>query len=66
MTTPSASLATPYRTHTCGDLRTDDAGATAKLAGWVHRRRDYGKLIFIDLRDRHGITQVVTAPGARP
>jgi aspartyl-tRNA synthetase len=54
-----ASLATPYRTHTCGALRTDDAGATAKLAGWVHRRRDYGKLIFIDLRDRHGITQVV-------
>jgi aspartyl-tRNA synthetase len=54
-----ASLATPYRTHTCGALRADDAGATAKLAGWVHRRRDYGKLIFIDLRDRHGITQVV-------
>ncbi len=54
-----ASLATPYRTHTCGALRSDDAGASAKLAGWVHRRRDYGKLIFIDLRDRHGITQVV-------
>jgi len=54
-----ASLATPYRTHTCGALRMDDAGANAKLAGWVHRRRDYGKLIFIDLRDRHGITQVV-------
>ena len=53
------SLATPYRTHTCGELRGDDAGAAAKLAGWVHRRRDYGKLIFIDLRDRHGITQVV-------
>jgi aspartyl-tRNA synthetase len=55
----TASLATPYRTHTCGALRGDDAGASAKLAGWVHRRRDYGKLIFIDLRDRHGITQVV-------
>ena len=54
-----ASLAAPYRTHTCGALRMDDAGANAKLAGWVHRRRDYGKLIFIDLRDRHGITQVV-------
>ena len=53
------SLATPYRTHTCGELRADDAGSNAKLAGWVHRRRDYGKLIFIDLRDRHGITQVV-------
>jgi aspartyl-tRNA synthetase len=62
------SLATPYRTHTSGDLRADDAGTNAKLAGWVHRRRDYGKLIFIDLRDRHGITQVVVdaadAPGA--
>jgi aspartyl-tRNA synthetase len=56
---PTPSLATPYRTHTCGELRADDAGTNAKLAGWVHRRRDYGKLIFIDLRDRHGITQVV-------
>jgi aspartyl-tRNA synthetase len=54
-----ASLATPYRTHTNGALRADDAGSQARLAGWVHRRRDYGKLIFIDLRDRHGITQVV-------
>jgi aspartyl-tRNA synthetase len=54
-----ASLATPYRTHTCGDLRASDAGTDAKLAGWVHRRRDHGQLIFLDLRDRHGITQVV-------
>jgi len=53
------TLATPYRTHTNGDLRAADAGTSAKLSGWVHRRRDYGKLIFIDLRDRHGITQVV-------
>jgi aspartyl-tRNA synthetase len=53
------SLATPYRTHTNGELRASDAGSHARLAGWVHRRRDYGKLIFIDLRDRHGITQVV-------
>ncbi len=59
MTEPSASLATPYRTHTCGELRSADAGAPASLSGWVHRRRDHGQLIFLDVRDRHGITQVV-------
>ncbi len=52
-------LATPYRTATCGQLRGTDAGREARLAGWVHRRRDHGHLIFFDLRDRHGITQVV-------
>ncbi len=60
------SLATPYRTHTAGALRADDAGKAASLAGWVHRRRDYGKLIFIDLRDRHGITQVVVDAADAP
>ena len=57
--TAQPSLATPYRTHTCGELRTSNAGADAKLSGWVHRRRDHGQLIFLDLRDRHGLTQVV-------
>ena len=62
----STSLATPYRTHTCGQLRADDAGASAKLAGWVHRRRDYGKLVFLDVRDRYGITQVVVDAADAP
>ena len=59
MTDPAPSLATPFRTHSAGQLRASDAGSTAKLAGWVHRRRDHGQLIFLDLRDRYGITQVV-------
>jgi aspartyl-tRNA synthetase len=58
MTHPSG-FATPYRTHTCGQLRASDSGSPARLAGWVHRRRDHGQLIFLDLRDRYGITQVV-------
>ena len=49
----------PYRTHTCGALRRADAGSSARLSGWVHRMRDHGNLLFVDLRDHYGITQCV-------
>ena len=48
-----------YRTHTCGALRLSDAGQSARLSGWVHRKRDHGQLLFVDLRDHYGITQCV-------
>ena len=51
-----------YRSHTCGALRPADIGATARLSGWVHRVRDHGGVLFIDLRDHYGLTQVVADP----
>ena len=49
----------PYRTHTCGELRLSHKDQTVRLSGWVHRKRDHGSLLFIDLRDHYGLTQCV-------
>ncbi len=51
-----------YRTHTCGELRDSDVGKQTRLSGWVHRVRDHGGLLFIDLRDHYGLTQCVIEP----
>ena len=55
----------PYRTHTCDALRPQDVDTTARLSGWVHKKRDHGNLLFIDLRDHYGLTQCVI-PGEHP
>ena len=53
-----------YRSHTCGALRDTDAGRHVRLSGWVHNIRDLGGLLFIDLRDHYGLTQIVVEPGS--
>ncbi|WP_416970385.1 aspartate--tRNA ligase [Streptomyces sp. 4F14] len=52
-----------YRSHTCGQLRASDVAADVRLSGWLHNRRDLGGILFIDLRDHYGITQLVARPG---
>jgi len=56
--------ANPYRTHTCNELHATLAGQTVRLAGWIHNKRDLGGVLFIDLRDHYGITQIVIPPTA--
>ncbi|MFZ5671097.1 MAG: aspartate--tRNA ligase [Pseudomonadota bacterium] len=51
-----------YRSHTCGQLRAADTGAAVRLSGWIHRKRDHGGLVFVDLRDHYGLTQLVVGP----
>ena len=52
----------PYRTNNCDELRKTDAGKLVRVSGWVHRKRDHGGVIFIDVRDHYGLTQVVVNP----
>src|SRR5690348_16535177 len=58
----TAAVMHRYRSHTCGALRESDIGNTVRLSGWCHRIRDHGGVLFIDLRDHYGLTQVVADP----
>ncbi len=58
----AANLISRYRSHTCGGLRASDIGSEVRLSGWAHRIRDHGGVLFIDLRDHYGLTQIVVSP----
>ncbi|MDA0654704.1 MAG: OB-fold nucleic acid binding domain-containing protein, partial [Proteobacteria bacterium] len=53
----------PFRTNTCGELRDTHTGAVVRISGWVHRKRDHGNLLFLDIRDHYGVTQCVVETG---
>ncbi|MEP6175630.1 MAG: OB-fold nucleic acid binding domain-containing protein, partial [Parasphingorhabdus sp.] len=53
-----------YRTHNCSALRSSHVGEEVRLSGWIHRKRDHGNLLFVDLRDHFGLTQIVSETGS--
>jgi aspartyl-tRNA synthetase len=61
---PVVNMIHRYRTHTCGELTAENAGATVRLSGWLHNWRDLGGILFVDLRDNYGVTQIVARPGS--